>query len=106
MKLQVTTICTVARHEEHEYTSDIEPNEAVELYAVWKKYSDKDIFQIDSEEDREFLLSYVTTGEYPDYCYIEYMAFQQYEDVKPEDLSKLVVEKHNEQVEQTLTKLN
>lgn len=106
MKLQVNTISTVARHEEHECTCDVEPDVAVELYELWKKYKGKDIFQIDSEEDRELLLSCVTTGEYPVYCYIDYIGFQQYEDVKPEDLPKLVVEKHNQQVEQTLTKLD
>lgn len=107
MKLQVITWAVVSRHDDRECTSTIDPEDALKLHELQKKYQDKDIFQIDCEEEREFLLSFIDCGEYPDWCYLNSITFQKIEDnISLDEVKAMVVEKHNQQVEQTLTKLD
>lgn len=107
MKLQVITYANVSRREDNECPCIIEPEDALRLHELYKKYKDKDIFQIDSEEDREFMLDFINCGEYPDWCYLNSITFQKIEDnISLDDIRAMIIENHNEQVEQTLTKLD
>ena len=85
---------------------DVDPEHALAMLEAVTKYEDECIDQIDNDEDRGMIMQSVMLPDYWDYFTLDQVKVMWVEETDTDTLRQLIVEKHNEQVEQTLTKLD
>lgn len=76
------------------------------IIELFDRYKDDDLTQIDSDEDRDFIMDFISLPEYYDNVSLEQIEVFEIRKVSEDELRQAIVDGHNEKVEKTLSVLD